>query len=248
MSTVRNKWVLVTGGTRGIGRAIVERLVEANYDVVFTYKSSAYAGKELADRLSSRGHLCRAIHCDGSDADSVRRAADGLLAEHGAPYALINNMGMMRDGSILSVEPDQLEAALRTNVESVFSFTRAVSQAMMTEGQGVVIQMSSVSGVKGSAGQSVYSTTKAAMLGFTRSLALELARFNIRVNAIAPGFIETDMVGQMPPAAREKVQRQIPLKRLGTPQEVASLVEFLLSPSAAYITGQTLVIDGGLSC
>jgi 3-oxoacyl-[acyl-carrier protein] reductase len=248
MSEPEKKWVLVTGGSRGIGRAIVERLVQSGFDVAFTYKSSAVESKELAARLSSGSRICRAIQCDGSDPENVRRAVNGLLAEHGAPFALVNNMGIMRDGSILSVEPEQLEAALRTNVESMFSFTRAASQAMISRGDGVILQMSSVSGIKGSAGQSVYSATKAAMLGFTRSLSLELARFNIRVNAIAPGYIETDMVAQMSPAAREKAQRQIPLKRLGKPEEVASLVDFLLSPSAAYMTGQTLLIDGGLSC
>lgn len=248
MNESEKKWVLVTGGSRGIGRAIVEKLVHAGYDVAFTYKSSTAEARRLADESSAGGRVCRALQCDGSDPESVRKVAEGLLAEHGAPFALVNNMGVMQDSSILSVEPTQLEAALRTNVESMFSFTRALSQAMMSRGDGVILQMSSVSGVKGSAGQSVYSTTKAAMLGFTRSLALELARFNIRVNAVAPGYIETDMVAQMSSAAREKTQRQIPLKRLGTPQEVAGLVEFLLSPAAAYITGQTLLIDGGLSC
>ncbi len=239
-------WVLVTGGSRGIGKGLVEHLCRRGYDVAFTYQSSESAARTLEATLREQGLRCEAVRCDGSNHDQVKECSEELIGRKGSPYGLINNMGITRDATLLNLEPEQWRSVLDTNLDSAFYFVRNLARAMLSKKDGVILQMSSVTGLKGLAGQTHYAASKAGMIGFTRSLALELARFGIRVNAVAPGFIETEMLEQLPEAKRESLARMIPLRRVGTVADVAGLVEFLLSPQATYITGQTLVVDGGL--
>ena len=242
-----SRWVLVTGGSRGIGRGVVEHLCGAGLPVVFTYKSSVAAARELELRMREVDRPCFGVHCDGSDGADVERAMSDLIGRLGAPYALVNNMGITRDALLVSMRPDEWSSVLETNLSSAFYFARRVCSEMITRRSGVILQMSSVSGLKGVPGQTNYAATKAGMIGFTRSLALELGRFGIRVNAIAPGYIQTEMLDELAPAPLKAINKQIPIRRLGTIADVANLVEFLISDKASYITGQTIVVDGGLS-
>lgn len=244
---MKRRWIFVTGGSRGIGAEIV-RTASLDYDVVFTYKSSALESAQLVEQINSKpGRHVQAVHCDVSDHSQVRDVTQDLVTRLGPPYAVINNAGIAEDMLFSSVSEAQLTRMFSSNVFSVFSVSQGFLAAMMGEGDGCLITISSVSGVKGNVGQTVYSATKAALIGMTRSLALEVSRFNLRVNSIAPGYIETDMTSQLKDAL-PALRKRIPLKRLGTTAEVASLVNYLLSDGAAYITGQTLVVDGGMSC
>jgi len=185
--------------------------------------------------------------CDGADEAAVASFSEKTLAERGPPYAVVNNVGITRDGLLLRMSTAQWREVISTNLDSAFFTTRGYLEAMMEAGDGVILQMASVSGLKGNAGQTNYSATKAGLVGMTRSLALEVARFNIRVNALAPGFIATEMVDKMPERQQRRLKDAIPLRRFGTVEEVAALAGFLVSPHGAYITGQTFVIDGGLN-
>ncbi len=241
-----NKWVLVTGGTRGIGRGIVDAFSRDGYDVVFTYQRSSGTAAAMASE-SKTGTTISGHYCDSSDESAVRAFSKAMLESHGAPYAIINNVGITKDVALISMQIDQWKDVINTNLNSAFFMIRYFVQAMVEQGDGVILQMSSVSGIKGNAGQTNYSATKAALIGMTRSLALELARFNVRVNAIAPGFIATEMLQQIPEAQQASIRKSIPLRRLGSVEEVAALTRFLASKEGAYITGQTFVIDGGLT-
>lgn len=240
-------WALVTGGSRGIGRGVVKALAADGFDVVFTYRNGIGPAKSLEHECSDFAGKVTGQACDGSQDVAVAETVGYLIETRGAPYALINNMGVTRDAGLLNMSTEHWNDVLATNLNSVFYFTKAVSEAMCEKGEGAIIQMSSVTALKGNRGQTNYGATKAAMLGFTRSLAIELARFNIRVNAVAPGYIETEMLQEMPAGHRKEAAKQIPLRRLGTVDDVAGLVRFLVSSAASYITGQTIVIDGGVT-
>jgi len=245
--TQAKRLVVVTGGSRGIGRAIVTDLALAGYDVVFSYATSGQHADELASELAAARGTVTAYRCDGSDAAAVRNWAADVAARHGTPYAVINNAGVTRDALLVNMSDEQWRSVISNNIDSAFHVIRAFLPSMMAQGQGAILQLSSVSAFKGNPGQVNYAATKAALIGMSRSLALEVARFNLRVNAIAPGYIATEMVNEMPEAQRKAINRQVPLRRMGEPREVAALARFLLSDDAAYITGQTYVIDGGLS-
>jgi len=242
-----DRWVLVTGGSRGIGRGIVERLCRSGSPVVFTYKSSSGVAEGLESTMREFGHPCQAVRCDGSVSAEVEEVVGGLVSRIGTPRALVNNMGITRDALLMSASPEDWNAVLNTNLSSCFHFSRSVIAGMSTRRSGVILQIGSVSGLKGIAGQTAYAATKAGMGGFTRALANEVARFNVRVNVVAPGFIRTEMLDGIPAAELKGIEKQVPLRRVGTVEEVAHLVEFLISDNASYITGQTIVIDGGLA-
>ena len=241
------QWVLVTGGTRGIGRGIVEALCAQGYAVTFTYRQSEAAAQALVETLAQAGGQVEAVRCDGTDAAEVERVAAGLLATRGAPYAIVNNAGVTRDAMMMRMTHDEWFDVINNNLNAAFLITRPFLSPMAERGDGVILHMSSVAGGKGNAGQTNYSATKAALMGVTRSLALEMGRFNVRVNAIAPGYIATEMLEQIPDAQRRTITQRIPLRRLGQVREVAGLTVFMLSELGAYITGQTFVIDGGLT-
>ncbi len=240
------KWILITGGSKGIGRNLVEMLSE-KYEIVFTYLSSADAALTLTYSMTEQGRKVTAYQCDGRDALQVENLCSKLLAEKGAPYGLINNMGIAIDESVLSLQIDNYRNTVATNLDSAIFFSKFLTPSMVEQREGTILFMSSVAGVKGNTGQISYSATKAAMIGVARPLALELGRFGVTVNCLAPGMMATEMLDQVPSNVLTKVKKAIPLRRLGEPREVTALAEFLLSGNARYITGQTFVIDGGLS-
>lgn len=245
-NTTNPGWILITGGSKGIGKSIVETLSE-NYEVVFTYLSSAEPAKVIEHSMAELGRKASGYQCDGRDYQQVEKLCNELIASKGAPLALVNNMGIARDESMLSLQIDNYQDTIASNLDSSIYFSKCVSAAMVEAGVGSIIFMSSVAGLKGNAGQVSYSATKAAMIGVAKPLSLELARFGITVNCIAPGFINTDMMEDIPQSALAKIKKSIPLRRLGDAKEVASLARYLISDSAQYITGQTFTIDGGLT-
>ncbi|WP_175998020.1 SDR family oxidoreductase [Burkholderia stabilis] len=246
MNQAQPPWVIVTGGTRGIGRALVQRLA-VHYRVAFTWRHSVDEAHRLIEQCTARGHDVESFECDGSHAESVLAVADQLVARWGAPAALINNAGVTRDGALLGMEPSAWLDLIDQNLNASFYWTRALLPAMVEAGRGTVLMMSSVSGIKGNAGQTNYSATKAALIGLTRSLALEVARFGVRINAIAPGVIDTDMTRSMSDKAYAALCKSIPLRHAGDVDDIASMAEYLIGEQGRYITGQCFVVDGGMT-
>jgi 3-oxoacyl-[acyl-carrier protein] reductase len=247
MNSREPKLVVITGGTRGIGRGVVETLSTRGYDVVFTYSSSDELAKAMAKEADANGRRVQGYRCDARRAEEVDAFAAKVLECHGRPYALVNNVGITRDSILVNMPAENWHDVIGANLDSVYCMTRRFLPAMLESGNACVIQMSSVSALRANRGQTNYSATKAALLGFTRSLAAEVARFNVRVNAVAPGLIATEMLEAMPAARREAVAKSIPLRRIGSVEDVGAMVEFLLSPGAGYVTGQTFVVDGGMT-
>lgn len=239
-------WVLVTGGSRGIGRGIVESLAD-QYLIVFTYKCNAEKAEDVVADVEAAGGEAHAFQCDGTDSENIKVFTEQCIARFGPPHAIINNSGITRDALLYSMNDNDWHSVLSANLDSAFLISRAFLPAMMGERHGTILLMSSVTAVKGNPGQVNYAATKAAMIGMAKSMALELARFKIRVNVIAPGLVATEMAKAIPEKARKELQESIPLRRMASVQEVAELVRYLISDHAAYITGQAIVIDGGLS-
>lgn len=247
MKDEAKNWIFVSGGARGIGSGLVDGFSDAGYDVVFTYRTAREDGTKIEQRQTPQGRSVIGYQCDMADEASVAKLAQELLGARGAPFAVVNNAGITRDSLLMRMDSADWGAVIRTNLDGVFHLTKAFLPAMTECGDGIVLQISSISGLKGVVGQTNYSATKAAMIGLTRSLALEMARFNIRVNAIAPGFIDTDMLSNLPAAQRKSIEKSVPLRRIGQVKDITSLALFLLSEGASYITGQTFVVDGGLT-
>jgi 3-oxoacyl-[acyl-carrier protein] reductase len=238
---LQGKVAIVTGGARGIGAAIATELAAHGARVVVNYRSSADEAERLAATLDGL-----AVQADVSTSEGCE-ALVAAAAEAGGVHVLINNAGITDDGLALRMRDPQWDEVLRVNAGGVFRMSRAVLPLMAKARQGSIVNLASVSALRGNPGQVNYSAAKAAVLGLTRSLALEMARRSIRVNAVCPGFIDTDMTRALPESARAKAVEAVPLGRMGTPEEVAGLVRFLAGPSSSYITGQTFVVDGGLS-
>lgn len=234
---------LVTGGSRGIGRSIVEALHAAGYKVAFTYASNPDAAAELQTRL---GENALAFQADVKDFDRAVEVIEAAKTALGPITVLVNNAGIRKDVSLARMTQDQWRDVIDTNLTGVFNYSRNVIGGMMRTG-GSIVNVTSVSGVIGMAGQANYSASKAGVIGFTRALAKEVARFEVRVNAIAPGFIDTDMTSSMDEATRKKLYAGIPAGRAGTADEVAKLALYLASSDSAYVTGQVWNMDGGLS-
>lgn len=246
---VANKedWVFVTGGSRGIGKGLVKALAAEGYFVIFTYNTSSEDAASLVEEIKDSGGRAEGYQCDGSQFDNVEKLCNSLIEKHAQPYALINNMGITADELIYNLDVDRYHSVIASNLNSAIYFNKCLVPSMMEEKRGKVIHMSSVTAFKGNKGQVSYAATKAAMIGITKTLAIEVARFNITINAIAPGFIATEMVEKISDQIKKKITKNIPLKRMGEVNEVAALVNFLISENANYITGQTFVIDGGMS-
>jgi 3-oxoacyl-[acyl-carrier protein] reductase len=244
---LKGKVVLITGGTRGIGEAIVQECAAQGAHVAFTYAGSTAKAQELEAALQAKGVQTLSVQADAADFARAQEVVDAVVARWGTLDVLINNAGITRDNLLLRMSEEQWDEVLEKNLKSVFNYTKAVAKPMMKARTGSIINMSSVVGVNGNAGQANYAASKAGILGFTKSIAKELASRNIRCNAVAPGFIATEMTAQIPEAELSKWLENIPMKRAGTPQEVAKLCTFLGSDWSAYITGQTILIDGGMS-
>ncbi|MFP5392106.1 MAG: 3-oxoacyl-ACP reductase FabG [Gammaproteobacteria bacterium] len=240
-------WVLVTGGTRGIGKGIVQVLAASGYRALFTYRSSSQEAELIEADAASKGQLARGYRCDGADPDSVQALVERLVAEHGAPAALVNNAGITADTLLVNMPLASWDAVIDANLKSVYLFSKAILPSMMEAREGVILNMSSITAIKGNVGQTNYGATKAGMIGMSRSLALEVGRFNIRVNCLLPGLVDTEMIAAIPDKERAQIRKSIPLKRLCGVDELGRVVRFLISEDASYLTGQTISLDGGLT-
>jgi len=245
MKDLQGKVSLVTGGTRGIGRAIVLELADAGADVLFNYQHSAEQADEVCRLVQAKGVRSKAFLADVGSAEDVQRMVDEAVKTFGPISVLVNNAGITRDRSFLKMSHEMWHEVLRVNLDGVFNVTHAVLPAMVNTGWGRVINISSVIGEMGNFGQTNYAATKGAIISFTMSLAREVARKGITVNAVAPGFIATDMTKDVPPAALDQIKAMTPLGRLGNPDEVSAAVGFLASPRASFITGHVLSVNGG---
>ncbi len=240
MLSLQDKVILVTGGSRGIGRAIVETLVRAGSVVAFTYRGSKEAAEGIAAAYPDRAWPYQADVTDAARAEAI---IDELVKKHGRLDGLVNNAGITQDNLLLRLTEAQWDAVLQTNLKGPFLYTKAALKPMLRQRSGSIVNISSIVGLTGNPGQTNYAAAKAGLIAFTRSLAKEIGSRNIRVNAIAPGFIQTDMTTHLP---NEAWQSRIALGRLGQPTEIATVCAFLLSDLASYITGEVIVVDGGL--
>ncbi|WP_027387278.1 3-oxoacyl-[acyl-carrier-protein] reductase [Chryseobacterium gregarium] len=245
MKLLEGKVALITGATRGIGKGIAEMYAQQGAKIAFTYAGSVDKAKELEATLSSVTQI-KGYQSDASDFDAAQILVDEVMAEFGQIDILINNAGITKDNLLLRMTKDDWDKVLRINLDSVFNLTKAVIKPMMKAKSGAIINMTSVVGISGNAGQANYAASKAGVIGFTKSVALELGSRNIRCNAIAPGFIETEMTAALDEKATQKWSEAIPMKRLGKTSDIANACVFLGSEMASYINGQTLNVDGGL--
>ena len=246
MQLVQGKVVLVTGASRGIGRAIANKFAESGAHVAFTYLSSVEKGEALVKELEAYGIKAKGYRSDASMFDAAEELVNSVMTDFGQIDVLINNAGITRDGLLMRMTEEQWDEVIRVNLKSVFNLTKAVIKPMMKAKSGSIVNMTSIVGVKGNAGQANYAASKAGIIGFTKSVALELGSRNIRCNSIAPGFIETEMTGELNEATVEEWKKSIPLKRGGEASEVANVCLFLGSDLSSYVTGQTIQVDGGL--
>ncbi len=234
--------VIVTGASRGIGQAVAKRLSAVGYAVALVARSE----NELTLLAQELGANCRAYPADISDWDAVKQVVAQVQEDFGGIYGLVNNAGMTRDGLFVRMTPEQWEAPITVNLNGTFYFTRFTAAVMMRAREGRIVNISSVIGLTGNAGQANYAASKAGIIALTKSVAKELGGRNVTCNSVAPGFIRTDMTSDLTEKVRNAMLDKIPLKRFGEGDDVAGVVEFLLSPAAAYITGQTVVVDGGM--
>ena len=242
-----NKTAVVTGGSRGIGRAICLELAKRGAKIVLCYAGNETAAEETVQACRALGSEVLAVRCDVADADAVQEMVKEALGRFGRIDILVNNAGITRDGLLMTMKEDAFDAVLDTNLKGAFLCTKAVVRTMMKQRYGRIVNLSSVVGLRGNAGQVNYAASKAGLIGMTKSLAKEFAGRGITVNAVAPGFIETDMTAVLPETARTALMGSIPMQRLGAAEEVAAAVAFLAGDAAAYITGQVLCVDGGMA-
>ena len=246
MGLLDNKVVIITGASRGIGKAIAETCVQQGAIVAFTYLSSEEKARALEAELTANGGVAKGFRSDASKFDDAQQLVDDVVAAFGTVDVLVNNAGITRDTLLMRMTEEQWDEVINTNLKSAFNLTKAVQKPMLKARSGSIINMSSVVGVKGNAGQSNYAASKAGLIGFTKYIAAELGSRNIRCNAIAPGFIETEMTEVLDQEVVASWRNSIPLKRGGQPVDVANATVFLASDLSAYITGQTLHVCGGM--
>ncbi|CAA0255858.1 3-oxoacyl-[acyl-carrier-protein] reductase [Tenacibaculum maritimum] len=247
MKLLENKTAIITGASRGIGRGIAVEFAKQGANVAFTYSASVDAAIALENELKGLGVKAKGYQSNAADFDAAQELAKTVLEEFGTIDVLINNAGITKDNLLMRISQDDFDKVIEVNLKSVFNLTKAVIRPMMKQRKGSIIHMSSVVGIKGNAGQANYAASKAGILGFSKSVALELGSRNIRSNVIAPGFIETEMTAKLDEKIVEGWRNEIPLKRGGTPEDIANACIFLASDMSAYITGQTLSVDGGMS-
>lgn len=238
---------LVTGGSRGIGKAVVQTLAREGAKVAFVYRSSAEAAEQIVKELADEDCEAFAIQGDVANKSEADAIVEQVIEKWEKIDILVNNAGIIRDGLLATMSAEDWQAVIDTNLTSVFNFCQAITRPMMSKRYGRIINMSSVAAQFGNAGQSNYAASKGGIIGFTRCLATELAKRGITVNAVAPGFIETDMTVDVRNAAGDQIKKHIPARRLGLPEDIANAVLFFASEQASYVTGQTLSVDGGLT-
>ena len=240
------KIALVTGGSRGIGRAVAIELAKEGAAVAINYAGNKAAAEEVQSIITQMGGKAMIIQADVSDEKSAMQMVEEVIAQLGGIDILVNNAGITRDGLFIRMKEEDWNAVINTNLTGIFNCTKVAAKYMMKKRSGRIINMSSVSGIMGNAGQTNYAAAKAGVIGFTKSLAREMASRGITVNAVAPGFIAPDMTAAMPEKAQEHVLTSIPLGKMGKPEDIANAVLFLASDKASYITGQVIHVDGGM--
>ncbi|MCX6136926.1 MAG: 3-oxoacyl-[acyl-carrier-protein] reductase [Ignavibacteriales bacterium] len=241
------KIALVTGASRGIGRSIALALADEGADIAFTYRTSTESAEALVQELQAKGRKAVCYQSDASDFTQAIEIAQNIIKEFGRIDILVNNAGITRDGLLMRMSEQDWDAVIAGNLKSVFNYSKAVCRQMMSQHQGKIINISSVVGIIGNPGQANYVASKAGVIGLTKSMAKELASRNIQVNAVAPGFVNTDMTEKLNEKQKEAILSLIPLKRMAKPEEIASVVRFLASDDAGYMTGQVLCVDGGMA-
>ncbi|GAW91073.1 3-oxoacyl-[acyl-carrier-protein] reductase [Calderihabitans maritimus] len=241
-----NRVAIVTGASRGIGRATALALASAGASVVVNYFGSEEAAREVVSCIEAKGGRALALQADVANGEAVAKLVESTLDHFGRVDILVNNAGITRDNLLLRMKEDDWDKVINTNLKGVYNCTKAVLKPMMKQKEGRIINIASVVGISGNAGQANYAAAKAGIIGFTKSVAKEVASRGILVNAVAPGFIITDMTDSLSEKAKAELQEKIPLGRLGKPEDVAQVVLFLASPAAGYITGQVINVDGGM--
>jgi len=246
MKLLKGKTAIITGASRGIGSGIATVFAQQGADVAFTYSSSSEAAETLEKSLQAYGTKVKAYQSNAADFVAAQELAAKVLEEFGQIDILVNNAGITKDNLLMRMGEEDFDKVIEVNLKSVFNMTKAVQRTMLKQHKGSIINMSSVVGVKGNAGQTNYAASKAGIIGFSKSVALELGSRNIRSNVIAPGFIETEMTAKLDPAVVDQWRAGIPLKRGGTAEDIANACVYLASDLSAYVTGQTLNVDGGM--
>ena len=246
MKILKGKTAIITGATRGIGRGIAEVFAKQGANVLFTYSSSSDLAKEIEDNLSKENVIVKGYKSDASNFEDCQKLVDQITEEFDTVDILINNAGITRDNLLMRMQEEDFDKVIEVNLKSVFNMTKAIQRTMLKQRFGSIINMSSVVGVKGNAGQSNYAASKAGIIGFSKSIALELGSRNIRFNVIARGFIETEMTEILDEKVVQEWRNSIPLKRGGTPLDIANTCVWLGSDMSSYVTGQTIHVNGGL--
>jgi len=246
MKLLEGKTAIITGATRGIGKGIAQVFAQHGANVAFTYSSSVQAAEELEKELNALGIQAKGYQSNAANFDDAHELVKDVLENFGGIDVLVNNAGITKDNLLMRMGEEDFDKVIEVNLKSVFNMTKAVQRTMLKQRKGSIINMSSVVGVKGNAGQANYAASKAGIIGFSKSIALELGSRNIRSNVIAPGFIETEMTGQLDEKVVDEWRKAIPLKRGGSPEDIANSCLFLASDLSLYVTGQVLNVDGGM--
>lgn len=241
-----NKTAFITGATRGIGKQIALTLAQEGYNIIINYREENEDLKNTKEQIEEQNVKCLAVKGDVSNYENCKKMTEEAITEFGQIDILVNNAGITKDTLLVRMKPEEFEKVIDVNLKGTFNVTQNIIPHMMKARSGRIINISSVVGIAGNAGQTNYSASKAGIIGFTKSLAKEVASRNILVNAIAPGFIQTNMTDVLKDDIKEQISKNIPLKRMGTPEDIAGVVKFLASKESSYITGQVLVVDGGM--
>ena len=246
MKLLKGKNAIITGASRGIGKGIATMFAQNGANVAFTYSSSSDAAKSLEKELKSYGTNIKSYQSNAASFDDSQKLIDNVLEDFGSIDILVNNAGITKDNLLMRMQESDFDIVININLKSVFNMTKAVQKTMLKQRKGSIINMSSVVGVKGNAGQSNYAASKAGIIGFSKSIALELGSRNIRCNVVAPGFIETEMTAKLNENTVNEWRKGIPLKRGGTPEDIANVCIWLASDMSSYVTGQVINVDGGM--